>query len=240
MANNMSNVVAKMCGQDKIDNEFVTEAEFTDILYKLNIELEDDNDDPEICKKIYQSVQDKDTKVLCPIINKAFSDKLFLEYKEYILSKISEAYIRGNLFTIERTNEFINDLKGELTKRHTFDKHYFTLKKKYNSKSIRSLTYYNKNGYYSIDNIEEILNVPFALFCDDMNIPSDVRRVISSAIDESILRNKHGFTDVSVTELNNTIRKAKDYGCDSILSIFFEYDTTIEDIINKADIKRTH
>jgi hypothetical protein len=238
MANNINDIVAKMGGQNS--DEFVTETELTDRLYKIEIELEDDCDDPEICKKIYQSIQDKNTKELCPIINRAFSDKLFLEYKGYILDKISEAYSHSKLFSIERTNEFVNRLKDELIKRHTFDKHYFTLKKKYNSKSIRSLSYYNKNEYYSIDNIEEILNVPFALFCDDMNIPSDVRYVISSAIDESILRNKHGFADVSVNQLNATVRKAKDYSCDSILSVFFEFDTTLEDIINKADIKLTH
>ena len=118
--------------------------------------------------------------------------------------------------------------------------HSSSLKKKYNSKSIKSITDYSRFVNYSIDNIEEILNVPFALFCEDMNIPSDVRYVISSAIDESILRNKHGFTDVSVTKLNSTIRKAKDNACDSILSIFFEHDTTIEDIISEADVKRIH
>lgn len=245
MNNTINNIAAKMSGQGNNevtckDNEFVTETELTDILYKMDIEEEEDSDDPEYYKQLYNNICDTQTKEIHPILNKAFADKYFLEYKDYILNEVCTECVYGNTITQEQVQELVDKLRDELVKRHIFDKHYFVLQKKYNSNSKKTITDYSRFGNYSIDNITEIFNIPFAFFCEDMNIPSDVRYTISSAIEESILRNKHGFTDVPIGTINDTIKKAKEYACDDILSIFFELDTTLESIIEYADIRLLH
>lgn len=239
MDNTINNIAAKISGQsNKVSNEFVTEAELTDKLYELNMEEEEEEDrnNPKFCEEMRKYVHDEQTSILRPILNKAFTDEFFLEYKDYILDKVCSGYVYKAISS-EQVQELVTKIKNELVKRHVFDKHYFTLQKKYNSNNNKSITNYSRFGNYSIDDIGEILRLPFAFFCEDMNIPTDVRLTVSSAIEESILRNKHGFTDVPVAVLNDTIKKAKDYGCDDILSIFFELDTTLENIIEYADVK---
>lgn len=249
MGDTINDIAAKIGGQDnKVNNgttdknsEFITEAELTDKLYELNMEEEEEEDrnNPKFCEEMHNYVHNEQTKILYPILNEAFTDEFFLGYKDYILDEVCSGYVY-RVISSEQVQELVTKIKNEITKRHVFDKHYFTLQKKYNSNSNKSITDYSRFGNYSIDNIGDILRLPFVFFCEDMNIPTDVRLTVSSAIEESILRNKHGFTDVPVAVLNDTVKKAKDYGCDDILSIFFELDTTLENIIEYANIKLMH